>query len=428
MGPKRIRAVLIVVCIVGMGLVTAAGRAATSQSSDATPNGGPIVYEFFHGQQRPFVVPAGVKKIHVDAVGGKGGAGFSDSTGRIIGGLGGAGAHVAADVPVVPGSTLFVVVGGNGLDGGSPGEGGVWNGGGDALVGGEGGGATDLRSIPGSDTASLDSRIIVAAGGGGGGTGGGNDGPGPTCTSPPSGLPRGGDGGGAGAGGQPGQDCTPTITGGGGGGAGRLDGGGTGGTGGSAAPFSSSPPGAPGSYGVGGSSALGGSGGGGVYGGGGGGDGGLGIDGGGSGGGGGGSSLVPDGGNVELDTTGTPRLTITWVYELSVSIQGQGTVTGEGIDCPGDCTEGYVPDSQVMVAAVPASGWAFDGWSGDCSGTGQCTVMMTGDKTVTARFRQLECPDVRPSGSVSGPMYDRGKQLRNAALVRRSCALAKLGL
>jgi uncharacterized repeat protein (TIGR02543 family) len=41
-------------------------------------------------------------------------------------------------------------------------------------------------------------------------------------------------------------------------------------------------------------------------------------------------------------------------------------------------------------AASPASGWQFDSWTGDASGTtNPVTVVMDGDKSVTANYTAL---------------------------------------
>ena len=65
---------------------------------------------------------------------------------------------------------------------------------------------------------------------------------------------------------------------------------------------------------------------------------------------------------------------------------GAGTVSSAGIDCGGDCTEVYPAGTTVVLSAAPANGSAFDGWSGDCTGTGNCTVTMDAARSVTASF------------------------------------------
>src|SRR6185437_604932 len=73
---------------------------------------------------------------------------------------------------------------------------------------------------------------------------------------------------------------------------------------------------------------------------------------------------------------------------LSVEIDGtgQGTVTGGGINCPGTCSAGETPQSSVTLAATPAPGSTFTGWSGACAGTGACTVALPYDQNVIATF------------------------------------------
>ena len=78
-------------------------------------------------------------------------------------------------------------------------------------------------------------------------------------------------------------------------------------------------------------------------------------------------------------------------YTLTVSTSGDGIVTSTDglIDCPGTCSHNYPAQTPVTLNATPASGWAFTGWSGACSGTGSCQVTMTQDTNVSAAFYQL---------------------------------------
>ncbi len=79
-------------------------------------------------------------------------------------------------------------------------------------------------------------------------------------------------------------------------------------------------------------------------------------------------------------------------FTLSVTVSGNGTVTGGGISCGAGgstCSKpGLAPNTTVNLIATPSSGATFGGWSGACSGTATtCTVVMTSAKTVTATFQ-----------------------------------------
>ncbi len=78
------------------------------------------------------------------------------------------------------------------------------------------------------------------------------------------------------------------------------------------------------------------------------------------------------------------------VETLNVSLAGTGTgqvqSTPQGIDCGTDCSEDYAVDTQVVLTATADPGSDFAGWSGACSGTGNCTVTMSQAHAVTATF------------------------------------------
>ena len=77
-------------------------------------------------------------------------------------------------------------------------------------------------------------------------------------------------------------------------------------------------------------------------------------------------------------------------YTLTVSKDGtgSGTVSSSpaGIDCGSDCSEVYSYGTSVTLSAAPAAGSSFTGWSGACTGTGDCTISVTAAKSVTATF------------------------------------------
>ncbi|MGB2870165.1 MAG: metallophosphoesterase [Bacteroidota bacterium] len=71
-------------------------------------------------------------------------------------------------------------------------------------------------------------------------------------------------------------------------------------------------------------------------------------------------------------------------YHLDIRTVGTGIVT----TTPSDTV--FNPGTPVRILAVPALGWKFDGWSGDRTGTANPdTVVMDGEKTVTATFSQI---------------------------------------
>jgi uncharacterized repeat protein (TIGR01451 family) len=79
------------------------------------------------------------------------------------------------------------------------------------------------------------------------------------------------------------------------------------------------------------------------------------------------------------------------LYTLTVLKQGNGngTVSGGGIDCGATCTDAIFEQSGVTLSAAPDGQSAFLGWSGaGCTGKGPCQITMDGNKTVTALFNR----------------------------------------
>jgi hypothetical protein len=165
---------------------------------------GSVIYDYT-GVEQSCIVPTGVQAVRVIAVGGNGGnasepcqqgasCAFSN-----FGGHGGVGALVDSPyIPITPGQTLYIEVGGNGGDGalsrsvggvdggyqaiGQAGVGG-WNGGGAGQLpasgdgSGGGGGDSDVQTVSDQSLGfwaflALGSRLVIAGGGGGGGSGG----------------------------------------------------------------------------------------------------------------------------------------------------------------------------------------------------------------------------------------------------------------
>ncbi len=73
---------------------------------------------------------------------------------------------------------------------------------------------------------------------------------------------------------------------------------------------------------------------------------------------------------------------------------GSGIVTSNaaGIDCGDDCTEDYPAggNTQVTLTPAPEAVSTFRGWTGACSGTSACTVIMSQDHDVGATFEAAD--------------------------------------
>ena len=171
--------VLVVSVVAGLSLTGASGATPSGGCSFNAGTGKTTCTFSYTGAREAWTVPAGVTSAVFDVYGGAGGSYVA-----VPGGSGGLGGHVQATLTLTPGATLYLRVGGQGADGlGEPGPfdgtltaAGGFNGGGtntitcsgcSFVLGGAGGGASDVRSA--SD--GLADRLLVAGGGGGGGIG-----------------------------------------------------------------------------------------------------------------------------------------------------------------------------------------------------------------------------------------------------------------
>jgi hypothetical protein len=86
---------------------------------------------------------------------------------------------------------------------------------------------------------------------------------------------------------------------------------------------------------------------------------------------------------------------------LTVQAGPEVQVTGPGISCPGDCTQGFPVGAKVELTAIPKDAI----FSGGCTGIGACSVLMNASKTVVvARPSQPVVLTVQATGAeVMGP-------------------------
>jgi List-Bact-rpt repeat protein len=75
-------------------------------------------------------------------------------------------------------------------------------------------------------------------------------------------------------------------------------------------------------------------------------------------------------------------------YKLTVVASGSGAVTSSpsGINCGETCSKDFDEGSQVSLIAAPSNGYVFSNWSGACSGSDSCSIVMNSDQQATAVF------------------------------------------
>ena len=97
--------------------------------------------------------------------------------------------------------------------------------------------------------------------------------------------------------------------------------------------------------------------------------------------------------------------------------------TATPIDCGATC-DAYIDDYEVCTGpeqdicsfrtesvdldVTAGTGWSFSGWTGACSGTGDCDVLMHSDRSVGASFTDVGAPTVALSGPVAGSKLNGG--------------------
>lgn len=89
------------------------------------------------------------------------------------------------------------------------------------------------------------------------------------------------------------------------------------------------------------------------------------------------------------DTGGPPAQT---PFTIAITIQGSGAVKSSpaGIDCGRACSSTFPAGTKVALVAQAETGWSFAGWSGACTGAGDCTASATA--TIAAEFRPTPPP------------------------------------
>lgn len=100
-----------------------------------------------------------------------------------------------------------------------------------------------------------------------------------------------------------------------------------------------------------------------------------------------------------LQTTGgiLTYLRVKSPNEFTLNVNKTGTGAGKvivasspgGIDCGNDCTETYNENTVIRLKAIPDTNSKFVGWSGGCTGNGDCEITLASNTSVTANFAPL---------------------------------------
>jgi len=98
----------------------------------------------------------------------------------------------------------------------------------------------------------------------------------------------------------------------------------------------------------------------------------------------------------------------TYVLTISVNPSGAGTTN------PSVGVYNYAAGSQVTITAIAASGYVFNGWSGDASGTSPTTtVTMSSNKNVIANFKTSNNLALKKTAASDSSQYGRGPAYGN---------------
>lgn len=73
--------------------------------------------------------------------------------------------------------------------------------------------------------------------------------------------------------------------------------------------------------------------------------------------------------------------------KLTVEISGSGQVTG-ALNCSANCESDFETNAQVELVAQASEGFEFSQWTGACSGSGGCSLVLNSDKVVGVIFVQ----------------------------------------
>ncbi len=79
-------------------------------------------------------------------------------------------------------------------------------------------------------------------------------------------------------------------------------------------------------------------------------------------------------------------------FDISIQLAGTGgrvTDSANGIDCSSNCSVTLTANTTIRLSASAASGSRFAGWGGQCSGSADCSFVLTGNASLQAQFELI---------------------------------------
>ena len=111
-------------------------------------------------------------------------------------------------------------------------------------------------------------------------------------------------------------------------------------------------------------------------------------------------------------------------YDLTVSLSGTGggqVSYSSGGTCSDSCINSFVEGTMLILTANPDSGADFDSWSGcDAVDGAECTITMSGDRTVTATFSEIVAAEPVPSMGFAGLLVTVAGLFLGTTLINKS--------
>jgi hypothetical protein len=139
---------------------------------------------------------------------------------------------------------------------------------------------------------------------------------------------------------------------------------------------------------------------------------------------------------IPMNAAASLTATFTALFPLSVALLGSGggtvSSTPAGINCGSACQANFLSGTSVTLSATPNSTSNFTGWSGACSGTGACSVVVNAAASATATFALQDFSltsassalTVQPGGHGADVMTIAGVNGPFTTAIQLTCAVA----